>query len=211
MAILWTKKEIKTTSSKTSTMSEYIKTTLTILWITLFVVWVFYGLFSKKGTHPEPLHLRFIYYWLPLILAFYLLGPGDWFGHTLIREKFVEHTNLVGIIGLVSCFLGYIIALWSRFLLGTNWSISVQKKEDHTLITKGPYKLIRHPIYTGLLLMFSGNAIIVGDYRGIIAVIIVLLSFWFKLVKEEKTMIGIFGDQYLKYVKKTKRLIPWVI
>ncbi|MCB0495145.1 MAG: isoprenylcysteine carboxylmethyltransferase family protein [Cyclobacteriaceae bacterium] len=192
-------------------MSEYIKVLLSLLWGTLFLVWLLYALFSKKGTSSEPWHQRLLFNWMPLLLAFYLLGPGDWFGHTLIREKFVEHTNLVGIIGLIPCLLGFAIAIWSRLLLGTNWSLSVQKKEKHELIIRGPYKLVRHPIYTGLLLMFCGNALIVGDYRAIIAVLIVFVSFWFKLKKEEKLLTEVFGDNYREYMQKTKRMIPWLI
>ena len=180
------------------------------MWVIILVVWVFYGLFGKKAANQEPLYISFIYYWLPLMLAYYLLGPGHWFGHTLIREKFVEHTNPAGITGLTICAIGFVIALWSRFLLGTNWSISVQEKKNHKLIIKGPYTFVRHPIYTGLLLMFTGNAIIVGDYRGIIAVLIVFVSFWAKLKKEEKLLKEVFGNQYLEYMRKTKRLVPWL-
>lgn len=112
-----------------------------------------------------------------------LLGPGEWFGHSWLRENFVEHTNFVGIIGLVISVIGAIIACSSRYLLVKNWSLSVQKKENHQLIQDGIYKIVRHPIYTGLLLLFIGNAIIVGDYRAIIAVLIVFVSLWLKLKK----------------------------
>ena len=63
----------------------------------------------------------------------------------------------------------------------------------------------------GLLLLFFGNTIIVGDYRGIIAVIIVFFAFWFKLLKEEKTLEETFGHQYLAYKEKTFYLIPFIL
>ncbi len=141
----------------------------------------------------------------------YYCWAGEWFGHTLIRENFVPHTNFIGIIGLVFCILGAIIACWSRYKLGRNWSLSVQKKENHELIHSGIYKIVRHPIYTGLLLLFIGNTIIVGDYRGIIAVLIVFISFWLKLTKEEKLLTENFGSQYIEYRKKTKALIPYIL
>ena len=211
MAPVRAQEKTKSATTNHESMSEYIKVLLSLLWGTLFLVWLLYALFSKKGTSSEPWHQRLLFNWMPLLLAFYLLGPGDWFGHTLIREKFVEHTNLVGIIGLIPCLLGLAISIWSRLLLGTNWSLSVQKKEKHELIIRGPYKLVRHPIYTGLLLMFCGNALIVGDYRAIIAVLIVFVSFWFKLKKEEKLLTEVFGDNYREYMQKTKRMIPWLI
>jgi len=192
-------------------MSEYIKTGLKIIWMIVGLFWLVSGLITKKAKAQETFPKRFIYYWLPLIVAFYLLGPGDWFGKSWLREKFVEHTNLVGTIGLLFCIAGAVIAIWSRYLLGRNWSLSVQRKSEHELIQKGIYKTIRHPIYFGLLLFIIGNGIIVGDYRAIIAVIVVFISLWFKLIKEERLLIEIFGDQYLNYKLKTKALIPFVL
>lgn len=192
-------------------MSEYIKIGLKIIWIIIFTYWFISGLFAKKVNSQEPVIKRFIQYWLPLIIAILLLGPGEWFGHTLLRENFVPHSDFIGIIGLVISFCGACIACWSRYNLGKNWSLSVQEKEQHELIQHGIYKLIRHPIYTGLLLLFIGNALIVGDYRGIIAVALVFVSFWFKLKKEEKLLTETFGNKYIEYAAKTKALIPFVI
>ena len=192
-------------------MSEYIKIGLHLTWLILIAYWLISGIRAKKVKSQESFLSRFFQYWLPLIAAALLLGPGEWFGHSLIRENFVPHSNLVGIIGLLICVSGAIIACWSRYLLGANWSLSVQEKESHELIQQGMYKIVRHPIYTGLLLLFTGNAIIVGDYRGIIAVGIVFISFWWKLKKEEKVLTAIFKHQYTDYQKKTKALIPFVL
>jgi protein-S-isoprenylcysteine O-methyltransferase Ste14 len=192
-------------------MSEYIKIILKIVWGVLIMYWFILGMNNKKKSYQEPIYKRFVFYWLPFFIATYLLGPGEWFGHSLIRENFVPHTDLVGIIGLIFCVAGVVIAIWSRYLLGKNWSASVQKKENHELISTGTYRFVRHPIYTGILLIFLGNAIIVGDYRGLIAVAVILISFWFKLIKEEKWLLEIFGDKYLEYKKETKALIPWLI
>ena len=192
-------------------MSEYIKIGLHLTWLILLNYWLISGFRAKKVKSQESFFSRFFQYWLPLIAAALLLGPGEWFGHSLIRENFVPHSNLVGIIGLSICVSGAIIACWSRYLLGANWSLSVQEKESHELIQQGMYKIVRHPIYTGLLLLFTGNAIIVGDYRGIIAVGIVFISFWWKLKKEEKVLSAIFKQQYTDYQKKTKALIPFLL
>ena len=96
-------------------------------------------------------------------------------------------------------------------MLGKNWSLSVQKKENHELIQAGIYKVVRHPIYTGLLFLFTGNAIIAGDYRAIIAVAIVFIHVWFKLLKEEKLLTEVFGSHYTDYKQRTKALIPFVL
>ena len=192
-------------------MSENIKIGLKITWLIVLTYWFISGLASKKVETQESFSTRFFQYWLPLIIAILLLGPGDWYGHSWLRENFVEHTNLIGIIGLSISVIGAIIACISRYLLGKNWSLSVQKKENHELIQNGIYKIVRHPIYTGLLLLFTGNAIIVGDYRAIIAVLIVFVSLWLKLKKEEKLLIDNFGNQYVEYRQRTKALIPYIL
>lgn len=192
-------------------MSEYIKIGLKLCWFIVITYWFISGFSVKKLKNQESFFKRFIQYWLPLIIAIILLGPGEWFGNSLLRENFVPHSDLVGNIGLVFCVIGAIIACWSRYLLGKNWSLSIQRKENHELIQNGIYKILRHPIYTGLLLLFIGNALIVGDYRGLIAVIIVFISFWFKLLKEEKLLIETFGNQYIEYKNRTKALIPYLL
>ena len=146
-----------------------------------------------------------------MLVAMILLGPGKWFGHSLLREQFLPHSNTVGAIGTMACLLGLAIAGRARYLLGKNWSLAVQLKQQHELIVAGPYRYVRHPIYSGLLLLFSGTALIVGDWRGIIAVMIVLISFWLKLKMEERWLSSYFGDAYTRYQTSTKAIIPWIL
>lgn len=192
-------------------MSNSIQIGLQICWVIILIYWIISWNKTKKVANQEGRIKQFFYYILPFIIALLLLGPGEWFGHSLIRENFVEHSNFVGIVGLLFCSSGTFLACWARNKLGENWSFSIQKKEKHELIQNGIYRIIRHPIYTGFLLLFIGNAIIVGDFRGIIAVLIVFISFWFKLLKEEKTLLSIFGTQYIEYQQKTKALIPFIL
>ncbi len=192
-------------------MDEIIKTILKIIWLIIIIFWTISGFRAKKVERQESKISRFFQYWFPLILAVLLLGPGEWFGRTIFREALIKSSNTLGIIGLFFCIAGAIIACWSRFLLGKNWSLSIQKKENHKLIQTGLYKSIRHPIYTGLLLLFTGNAIIISEYRVIPALLIIFFSFWFKLKKEESLMIKTSGDEYHKYMDKTKALIPYIL
>jgi protein-S-isoprenylcysteine O-methyltransferase Ste14 len=87
----------------------------------------------------------------------------------------------------------------------------VQVKQDHELIQRGPYRFVRHPIYTGLLLAFFGTAVAIGEWRGLICVAIVAASFWFKLRLEERWMRENFGAAYEQYMQRTKALIPGVL
>src|SRR5258706_4595080 len=165
----------------------------------------------KAAERTESLSKRFVAYWLPLVIAALLLGPGPWFGHSLLREQFVPHTTLVYSTGLALCVAGGLLAIWSRFVLGRNWSGTVQLKQGHELIESGPYRLVRHPIYSGFLLLFLGNALMVGDWRGLLAVAIVFVSFWRKLRLEEEWLTQHFGEAYRAYQRRTKALVPAIL
>lgn len=184
---------------------------LRLAWVSVLGYWLWSARSAKRAVSQEPLAVRLAVYWLPLAVAVVLLGPGPWFGHSLLREQFVPHTVPVYAVGLGLAVAGAVLCIYSRFLLGRNWSATVQLKLDHELVQAGPYRLIRHPIYTGFLLLFLGNAVMVGDWRGLLAVAIVFVSFWRKLRLEEKWLGEHFGPAYEAYRSNTKALIPAVL
>jgi protein-S-isoprenylcysteine O-methyltransferase Ste14 len=192
-------------------MPPFFEHALRITWIVVLGYWFWAARSAKNAQREEGFAQRLWVYWLPLLIAALLLGPGEWFGHSLLREQFVPHTTLVYSFGLAVAVFGAALAIFSRVLLGRNWSAEVQLKQGHELITIGPYRLVRHPIYTGLLLLFLGNAVMVGDWRGQLAVAIVFVSFWRKLRLEEKWLTEHFGEPYRLYQARTKALIPAVI
>ncbi len=106
---------------------------------------------------------------------------------------------------------GLLFAVWARRHLGKNWSQAVTLKEGHELITSGPYALVRHPIYTGLLLGFVGCAVARGEWRGLLAVALVFGALWHKLKLEEKWMRAQFGQSYEAYSRRVTALVPYVI
>jgi len=84
-------------------------------------------------------------------------------------------------------------------------------KEAHELITSGPYRLVRHPIYTGLLLGFVGSAMASGEWGGLLAVAIIFGALWRKLTLEEKWMREQFGESYEAYSRRVAALVPYII
>lgn len=120
--------------------------------------------------------------------------------------------------GLVSFYAGAIVtlagllfAIWAREQLGTNWSRSVTIKKDHELITSGPYALVRHPIYTGILTGFLGSMIAEGQLRSLIAMAMVSIVLWLKLRLEENWMKGQFGASYEAYSRRVAALVPFLL
>jgi protein-S-isoprenylcysteine O-methyltransferase len=106
---------------------------------------------------------------------------------------------------------GLAVCLWARAVLGRNWSGTVTFKQDHELIVRGPYRLVRHPIYSGLLLMALGTAILSGWSSGFLFIAILLVGLWFKLRAEERLMEDHFPDAYADYRRRTRALIPFVL
>lgn len=113
-------------------------------------------------------------------------------------------------LGAAVLIAGLLFAVWAREHLGNNWSRSVTIKQDHELITTGPYALVRHPIYTGILIGFLGTAIAVSQVRGLIVFILIFVSLWLKLRMEEQWMRSQFGDTYVNYTHQTAALLPYL-
>ena len=95
--------------------------------------------------------------------------------------------------------------------LGRNWGLTVTIREGHELITAGPYALVRHPIYTGLLLAFVGSAMARGEWRGVLAVAIASWTFWHRLRMEESWMRQQFGEAYQAYCRRVAALLPFIL
>jgi protein-S-isoprenylcysteine O-methyltransferase Ste14 len=113
-------------------------------------------------------------------------------------------------LGVTLIVAGLAFSVWARRHLGRNWSGTVQVKQDHQLICTGPYRFVRHPIYTGILLAFLGTAIVDGPWWGILAVVVGFGSFWRKLTLEERFMRETFGSAYEEYRARTAALIPYL-
>ncbi|APG03858.1 isoprenylcysteine carboxyl methyltransferase [Luteibacter rhizovicinus DSM 16549] len=193
------------------TTEQWLTQGIDTAWRILLVWWLWSAWGNKTAARGEPWLTRLAFYWLPLAVAFVLLGPGEWYGHTWLREGIVPHTVPFFAIAFVLVVTGVALAIWSRVLLGRNWSSVVQIKHDHVLIEAGPYRYVRHPIYTGILLAFIGTAVKVGDVRGIFAVLIVFASFWRKLRMEERMLGETFGEAYSAYKRRTRALIPGLL
>jgi protein-S-isoprenylcysteine O-methyltransferase Ste14 len=113
-------------------------------------------------------------------------------------------------IGLAFFVLGLALAVWARVYLGRNWGMPMSQRADPELVTTGPYRRIRHPIYSGIILAMAGTAIAVSPYW-LAAVAIVGAYFLFSAVIEERNMAKLFPAAYPPYKRGTKMLIPYVL
>jgi protein-S-isoprenylcysteine O-methyltransferase Ste14 len=180
-------------------------------WLLWLAYWGISALHVKSAVRVESAASRFGKYALPLIVAVLLLQDVRAFDGTFLNDRFVPAELWIVWLGFFLTIAGLAFACWARVILGRNWSGVVQLKKDHELIVRGPYSIVRHPIYTGLLLAFLGTALAIGAWRGLIATAIVAVSFWRKLRLEERWLCELFGEQYADYMRRVRALVPWVL
>jgi protein-S-isoprenylcysteine O-methyltransferase Ste14 len=180
----------------------------------LWLLWIAYWRLSAADVKPErrqespgsrAAHL------LPLLIAAVLLWIRGDARDGWLFQYFLTPSLTLFWIGAAITAAGLGFSAWARVHLGRNWSATVTVKQDHELIRTGPYAIVRHPIYTGLLSGFIGTALAIGQWRGVVAVAIVLVAFWRKLQLEERWMSETFGEDYRRYRARTKALIPFLL
>jgi protein-S-isoprenylcysteine O-methyltransferase Ste14 len=179
------------------------------IWVVFLVYWQVKAADTKSTQRLEPLGSRVLRSVLFLIAIALLLTnriPLQWLYRELWPQGFWAFW-----LGVAVTVAGIGFAVCAREQLGRNWSRSVTIKQDHQLITTGPYAFARHPIYTGILGGFLGSAIALAQVRGIIAFALIFVALWAKLRLEEKWMRTQFGEAYAAYAHQTAALVPFIL
>ena len=191
-------------------MTDFFNTDVAFLWTGLWIFWLVASLGTKRSVQTQSFSTRLVQN-PPVILAFFLLFGRSIWPHWLRQRVFpVTNTTLLWL-GLALTAAGIGFAVLARLWIGKNWSSIVTIKEQHELIQTGPYRLVRHPIYSGLLLAFLGTTIVNGEIRGFVGFPLAVLGWGFKLRLEESFMLQRFGNAYLDYKQRVKALVPFVI
>jgi protein-S-isoprenylcysteine O-methyltransferase Ste14 len=145
---------------------------------------------------------------LAVVVLAYSLLFANWVRIWPLRLRFVPRNAWIAGLGMALTWLGVALAIWARCCIGQFWSARVALKEGHQLIRSGPYALVRHPIYTGLFLAAAGTALVVGEWRGVLAVALLLAAHSRKARREESLLTGEFGEEYRNYRRGTGFLFP---
>jgi protein-S-isoprenylcysteine O-methyltransferase Ste14 len=178
-------------------------------WGALVLVWA-WGWRISKPTSRKAKGLNSLTLYLPVLIGLALLHlhvlPQSW-----TVEPLWPHSVALDAAGLSITVLGAVFAIWSRVTLGRNWSSVPQVKEQHELVMKGPYRIVRHPIYTGLILAVAGTELALGRGIGLFMVVLIFSSYWLKIGVEEKLMMETFPKEYPEYRRRVKALIPGIL
>jgi protein-S-isoprenylcysteine O-methyltransferase Ste14 len=180
---------------------------IAVCWGIFFVVWFIAAWFAKRTIERAGSWMR----WIVWIVAILLVGTqgGLPFAN---RVGLWRPTPGLGVAGAAVTAAGLAVALWARAVLGTNWSGAITLKEQHELIDRGPYAFVRHPIYTGVLLMALGTVTFRGTRSGVIVFATMVAGFIVKARHEERLLTKHFPEVYPRYCARVRaRLIPFVL
>jgi protein-S-isoprenylcysteine O-methyltransferase Ste14 len=181
---------------------------LALLWLAWLAYWIIAARNVKPTRRRESLVSRLMTIVLTALAAALLAVRGQKL--TWLHARFLPQTMIGYWLGLLMVALGLAFAVWARAHLGRNWSGTVTVKEDHELIRTGPYGIVRHPIYTGLLFAILGSTVAFGEWRGLLAFGLLTIAFLFKLRREERFMSESFPNDYARYRVEVPALIPFI-
>ena len=185
------------------------------LWVVLSIYWGWAARNSSTAKSEESggsraLHLLMVNG--AMLLAFWPF-PG-WPVSTTnlyVFPRVLPSEPYLAPIGLALAAASLLLALWARRHLGRNWSGAVTVKVDHELVRSGPYRRIRHPIYTGAIGMYVGTALISGRLQGILALALVSIAYARKIQLEERNLRQEFGPAFDEYCHESWALIPGIL
>ena len=114
-------------------------------------------------------------------------------------------------VGTMVTAIGLLFAIWARMFLGKYWSGTVTLKQGHELIRGGPYRLARHPIYTGFVTGAMGSAMTMGTADAFVGAAMIVITCVLKIRREERVLTAEFGDAYLRFKREVSMLVPFLI
>ena len=191
-------------------MREWIERTIFIPWAAMFGLWAITGSNLKQTAQSRSEGASRISVWVVWLGWWLLFAGGFIFRGGPLSWQVIPATSVAACLGLVLTILGLSFAIWARLVIGKNWSPLIHVKHDHELMQTGPYRIVRHPIYAGLMLSTLGTAIAYGFFSGFIGFSLVAVAWGYKARLEESVMLEQFGHQYDQYRQNVKGLIPWV-
>lgn len=175
-------------------------------WVIFLIYWVI-GAFKTRATRRKESPISRLSIVL-VEIAGYLLIFNDALSIGLLGRRVLPRTALLATVGVVMTWWGIALAIWARYHLAEYWSARITIKEDHQLIRTGPYRRLRHPIYSGLIMAAVGSALLFDRWRCVVGVCLVVAGYAIKARKEEAMLGEQFGEAFREHRKHTGFLFP---
>jgi protein-S-isoprenylcysteine O-methyltransferase Ste14 len=176
----------------------------------LWMAWIFYWVFSAQFVLKMKKNETFqrLQHTIPTFIGLMTIFYGTEIPELSWGPAYAK--GIVNWIGVPVTLAGHAFSIWARIHLGKYWSGTVALKHDHKIVDTGPYRFVRHPIYTGLLTSVLGSAVAAGTIQAFFGFVVMIFGYIIKWKREEKIMLSEFGPAYANYMKKTKAVIPFV-
>lgn len=175
--------------------------------------WIFFGLYwltaairTKKAATREMTVWRVLRFAILALTMILLLT--NWLSFGPLRWRLFPDHSWIRQLGVALTVTGLLLCVWARLHLGTYWSDRVVLKVDHELVQSGPYSHLRHPIYSGVLLAIAGTALVVGEWRGVVALLVMSVNYCVKARREERILARLFGEEFAIYQQRSGFLAP---
>jgi protein-S-isoprenylcysteine O-methyltransferase Ste14 len=170
-------------------------------WAAFWLYWLAAAFSMKRGRVPWSRELRIRA--VIVVVAILAIRLGAFRGHGLDTDPWRAGA------GLVLFALGLAFAIWARMHIGRNWGTPMTEKDEPELVTSGPYHLVRHPIYSGILIAGIGTAVALS-WLWLTAVALAGIYFLYSATVEERYLTDRFPEGYPRYKRSTKMLVPFV-
>jgi protein-S-isoprenylcysteine O-methyltransferase Ste14 len=179
------------------------------IWVGVGIYWLVAALRSAPVARRERQRSRVFHLAIMAVALSLLFSDSTRIG--ILGARLLPQESWIGWTGLAITVAGCAFAVWARALLGRNWSATVTLKQGHEFVRRGPYAIVRHPIYSGFLLGLLGTALALGEVRGVLALGLAFLGWYTKACTEEQFLVEEFGEAYRGYRREVNQLIPFVL
>jgi protein-S-isoprenylcysteine O-methyltransferase Ste14 len=173
------------------------------LWILFSIYWEIVAKNAARDKSSESTASRGLHVFMvnAALLLLFVPVPG-------LTRRYLRAPQVFVSLGLTLQICAVLLALWARRHLGRNWSGRITIKVDHELVQSGPYRFVRHPIYTALLGMYAGTAIVSGEWHAMLGFALAAFAYWRKIRMEEANLAAAFGPAWTEYRRSTSSLLP---
>lgn len=192
-------------------MYSWIAHWVFILWAALLVGWSIGTMISVRSLQRQRSESRFPHIAIQVMGLWMLFGSSRLMHGTFMADDLLPGQADVALFGLSFTVVGMWFGLWARVMLHRMWGETGAVGHQHALLCTGPYRLMRHPVYAGVIVAAVGTAIIFRRVECFLGVLLIAAGFWFKLRIEEQLMLQQFGEEYARYRSTVRALIPFLL